>query len=601
MTRREARSRPARLLFPHELEAAPGGDRERRSVAIVVHAVLQKLRVEHRGGSGPASMLSRADFFFTLRGDAVPDLPGLERPSALQRMEGSTFVVPCTGCDASGLAACWGCKSWGKESCSSCGNRGWLAGRHHTCELCQGQGLVPCRFCAGTGRVAHEECQGEGRLAKWQEKLFYPVTETIEEVAVPPGPWTQGISEAAKSWVPQAGEPLSELSREAVVERLGYECPDLSQVLELANACEQKFHRRLHAPGYSGGSVTQTYDVIPLATYEYRNYFGRPERFWLVGHGETGVDVHRRDWSISGEWGLWLSFAGSACLMLALFMPRRFRGTGHELLWIVGVTASIASWAVQRPSLRSVLETVSWNIRCLPQIIRWHLRRLGRVPRLRTVAIAAPGNEASTYLACVATLGSYVGRLKVTDPSVRPHLDALINGSAGDTGPSSVVLQAGRNELVRLVSLSSDEIERLREMALLPEAVDGVVQISQSGDEDADAAVWNARVLGGEGLLRLDGTWAGKALAPRALLLLRAGEVAEGSPPGVQALQVIREAFTRQRALDLDWPSVFDKLWAPVQRALNDPVSARALSETQTSGSRAAITDDQKLPRQIPA
>jgi hypothetical protein len=359
-------------------------------------------------------------------------------------------------------------------------------------------------------------------------------------------------------------EPLTHLSRDAVLARLGYDCGDLGEVLRKAEAARSQLEGRLRQDGAGETLAKFSFSVIPIAAYEYRNHHGHRETFWLVGRGGSAIDVgptksrepsslekrlHALTHPANGELTL-----SSPLLWFSIVV---FHGKWRA----IGFSASVIAWYIENPRLlRRTIDVVACN-----------LRRLRRAPRTRTVAVAAPGNAASTYLACVASIGSHVGRLKVADSGIGAHVDALIDGCAGDRGPSSVILQVGRNEFVRLISLSSDGAERLREMALLPEAVDGVVQI---GPDD-------------------------QPVAPEALL--RARDAAEGSPPSVRALDLIREAFTRQRKLELDWPAVFDKLWAPVQRALNDPVSARALSETQTSDSRAAITDDQKLPRQIPA
>ncbi len=552
MVRREGRSRSARLLFPHELEAIPGSERERRSVAIVVSAEAYT-RIEHRIASGPASVLKTENFFFSpLNAPA----PGPDGSSVIERVEASVEVEECAGCHGAGKIECRACRGQGVVECSVCVGRGWLASWRDTCVQCNGRTRVTCRSCNGDG-LTHAACNGEGRIARWEETVAVPFRKTFRDVVIPAELRSQSIRDAVERWLP-VGERLTQLSREAVVATLGYDRPDLGDVLRQADAVRSQLGARLQQEGVAETSGMFSYSVIPISACEYRNQRGRRETFWLVGTGGSAVDL-----STTNEPSSWEKRFD------ALMHPRKGESTFlvPGLIYVIVVcfvgsllVVPLALCAQNPRFLRRALDAVACN-----------LRRLRRAPRTRTMAVAAPGNAASTYLACVASIGSHVGRLKVVDSGIGPHVDALIDGCAGDRGPSSVILQVGRNEFVRLISLSSDGAERPREMALLPEAVDGVVQI---GPDD-------------------------ESVAPEALL--RARDAAEGSPPSVRALDLIREAFTRQRKLELDWPAVFDKLWAPIQRALNDPMSVRALSEPQTAGPNAAVTAARELPRQIPA
>jgi hypothetical protein len=119
-------------------------------------------------------------------------------------------------------------------------------------------------------------------------------------------------------------------------------------------------------------------------------------------------------------------------------------------------------------------------------------------------------------------VGSHVGRVHVVDQSIRPFVETLADLPADSQGSTRVTVRTG-DEYVRLIAMPPEIPAFSGQHDLLAKVMDGVVKLDPNEN---------------------------------------------GAAPTGSVLEAIRSAFTRKTSQDLNWPEVFDRLWAPIERAL---------------------------------
>jgi hypothetical protein len=414
--KREERALWRRLFFPHEWEPVPGTERVVHSVAIVVDAVVKGVYVELRTGWGTRSRAATMEYFDNPGGVLPSDVGDGSGPLVTRPLKGSASTFLCNECKGSGRVECDACGGRGKQPCPACSGLGFTLGQPDGCTVCSGWGVAKCAACSGTRTVRHESCEGEGRRAKWTEIAYAPSSQEHRKVVLPKGRSEGDLPEAVIDWLPLAGKPIGELSPEAISKALGYSS-GVSEVIASANAVVAKLAERAREDGYRAVSVAPRYGVVPLSSYSFRTTLGRVVTRWVVGRGLLGVDVDPG------------SATGGAGVVKPGDAAERKRTNQFLVLWqlwMVGAAALREFWLMFAPLLPLAAWRFGWR-GIVERSVALNLAR-PRVPRVRTVAVVASGDEGRTYLACLALIGSLVDKLRVTDVLVRPHLEALVPG-----------------------------------------------------------------------------------------------------------------------------------------------------------------------------
>jgi hypothetical protein len=148
---------------------------------------------------------------------------------------------------------------------------------------------------------------------------------------------------------------------------------------------------------------------------------------------------------------------------------------------------------------------------------------------------------------------------------------------------------------VRLVALSTAE---RAELALANEVADGIVRLLNVVPDRVDGRAARRPELPDKITLH-----AGlPATQTRLFLPELLGPVDSLRVTAASPLEVIRQSFLHEREDTLDWHEVFDRLWAPVQRALDggsdeDPEMVPLPGATPVQGTEA----ESAAPRQMTA
>jgi hypothetical protein len=386
-------------------------------VAIVVDAVVEQARVVRRQAIGPASHLSTIQFYAD-PGTGWPHQTDGNREVVLA-IRGTGSIVLCLECDGSGQVTCYGCHGSARQTCFGCNGRGTTGTPPTNCGHCSGAGFVQCLTCNGKGHHQHVDCGGEGRLGRWTEVAYIPSKEHVRQTFLPKSPFGEGITDAALAWLlPSGDKSVEELTPERVVEKLGYDCEDLSALIATARNFDVRLKERSREAGYRCHAVTCRYWIVPVRAYSCGTILGCTETVWVVGRGEAAREARATDQtsrmaaSVTLHSGLLGVVLSAGLFMLAL---RYFPAAGR-LMGALVLQLSVG-FALGALSLSRLVEATLKRSRAIRgmarvmDVVQLNLKRLGKQRRVRTVAVVSPGDEARTYLACVALVGSHVSRL----------------------------------------------------------------------------------------------------------------------------------------------------------------------------------------------
>ena len=404
--------------------------------------------------------------------------------------------------------------------CERCAGHGELP-----CSRCRGRGRRFCKQCRGRGATDCKACRGEKNMVRWELEIHEWFFDHHQEDLLP----SQGIpelDEAAERCFEKDINIVPDLEPETVRERLGFLPSEAEEMLKAARSrCAQLVATALDSESSYLFHETEI-RLVPV-THAVQRWGTEARPCWLIGRGQE------------------------TRLILPEAQPDTVKGLG----W-----AGLAGSGVLAPEILSTLANAAvpewWLLLGLAGT--GLLAGLGshRVARMahpvKTVALIPAFGRATSWLTLVAHLGSYSERLMVLDRDYAERLKRL-RGKASDRRSSrslSLQLTDGRRlrllEIPRLAHQDAASVDRLLER------VDGLVFLEEF---EGQAATQRQELA-----TRIQNP------PPTTSFCI---DLSGRSPlEGLDTpfpLEALRQAFVTDFHSELDWPSLFDRLFAPVE------------------------------------
>ncbi len=424
----------------------------------------------------------------------------------------------CTKCSGRGRTACWSCQGSGRE-------RGHAAQRQR-CPVCGGAGRRTCSNCQGAGRHICNTCRGDGQVASWTAETYTYLVEKRSEVEVPLAMKEPQLRSIVDRWFKINPERVANLKPATVARHLGFESP---QALEVATQAEARCRNLEDDPHQSNHRLLFSRSEVSLAPAGYIVVRLQDEAhtYGLVGRGLSAFELLPQNRSDSVQ-------------------------------------------SLDRPSqgfARTIVNQFTFSRR-QPELAR---------PPVEVVGVLAPKERPTSFLPCLAHLGSYLHRLRVVDYTYKEQVGRILGKERQEPRPAtlSIELRDGRRiwlvELAKGYRLSND---RLRLMA---RALDGVLILDESEQPFTTITERIAAV----------------ATAPIATAFLRINtstddpdDMATNAKGGhVLHLEGIRRTFVEDLRKDVDWEHLYQQMWQPL-RELLDAILALTTSRPRFSEPR---------------
>lgn len=556
MARRRDRSLWRRLLFADEQLLEAGVEQLVETAAARIAVTSQHERVNRHTVTRPASRRHRVTFYDVPRPNRpVPE--SFERRSEEFPLGPTLQVYTCPRCRGAGEIRCRRCRGRGAVRCGYCGGRGRRGGRR--CVGCSGAGSKTCLRCSGRGRETCYECRGEGELASWEVEVYRWLIETRSGEEYPLQKHPGRLRRAFDRWLDVDPDRVASLEPAAAAEHLGYQTPEALEVAARADALRQRLEEEVrglpdrylfHRSDRSLAPVG--YTIVRLA--------GHARSYWLVGRGERALEVSPWPRLDGRKWLGWLGLPfGGTMAYEGVVQTYDLALAGLQLLSTVS-----APWLAGGAGL-------GWLL-----LLAGVRRVLYRPPPVLTVGLFPAGGP-TTFLTCLAYLGSYSGRLRVLDRAYDTQLERLLGAPRPDRQSESLTVELRDGRKVRLVEVADPARLPDDQLRLVLEALDGVLVLA---DTRRPAGELEARI-------RALGEIA-PALAT--VVLDPAGELS-AEPPSALPLEALRRAFVARD--DAAWDDWFDRLWEPIGRLLETAASdkiTQAVGRAESSAPDAART-----------
>lgn len=500
----------------------------------------------------PASQVERTKFY---------DEPEPHPPSEGQLvnrvdrfpLKASIKIVPCPRCGGRGCRICDDCRGQKKVRCSRCKGSGrellWLL----KCAGCGGDGVVTCGTCDQNGEMIDPGCAGEGKVASWDIHVFEYWVQEVSETWLPPN-LPEAISTKVVAAVHHKALKAPSFSLGAVTEMLGYTTPEVETLMDRAEGWVSAHRRMTIFGGARCIHVAPTVRVMRLSSCRVLSESQQNAGdYWLIGQGSTAREVPPTPtydpWKVGALPGL----AVASLAMRVLPELAGIESLALVLVFLGGVFAFAGvGFSLAGVGARRVL--------------------FARRERVRTIAVLPSSGARSVYLSCLGTVGSLASKLEVLDYNYRGDMEAMMGSGRPSLSSQSLAVRTSDGVLVRLIEVARPAELTDDELARMARAVEGVVYLSEEGHSAEALRARLRRVFKRplpEATIRVDGN---------ATETDRRGVTAEGD----LGIEAVRKAFTRESEAKLDWLTVFARLWAPVETALEGKVANRDLPSQRT-------------------
>lgn len=537
MAQRREGSRARHLLFAREGLLTAGVEQLVESAVSRVDVRSQHEGMSHRQVETPASRRHHQTFHIKAQ-PARPTAPHFSENTQSFPLQNTLRVFSCGTCAGSGKVRCQRCSGDGEVRCGSCGGdgtRGSGADKKR-CSSCGGSGCKRCSRCSGSGQVSCDRCSGEGRLASWTIEVYEYTIQDQRSDGYPIEEPSWRLKRATGRWLAGERATVPAFSTSVVEASLGYTNPSVARVARQAEATRLAHERHAHtSPGTCLFLHTDRY-IEPLGYTVLR--LGRsPRWYWLVGRGVQAEEVA----PIQAPSPLRLAVG------LLLLGGLGLTGLLAHAAWLYGFAWFPASWLLFVALFGCIAASLA---------LGWALSKLsGQDNPVRTVVIARQSGQPSAFLPVVASMGSHVGALHVTDRNYTVMMDALLGKARDDRQSSSLFVHTCDGLRVRFVelaggggSLSDDQC------AAVMHAVDAVVFL---GDKDDGLAALKQRM---EAVDR-----------PRARFVDIAVREGDSWRDGELPLSFMQDAFITAQWDNARWHIAFRDLWSQLAPALRAP------------------------------
>ena len=540
--RRRDQSAFRRLVFVDEPLLEAGVEQLVESAAARVEVKSQHERVTRRKETVPASR-HRSVRFYEVATPTRPRQGTFERRSQEFPLQGTLKIYTCTNCHGSGEVRCRRCNGKGRIRCAGCRGTGRSEGRGGSCRRCGGDGRVTCDRCRGRRRVTCGSCLGEGKLASWEVEVYRWLIEERSGDELPLETEQARVAQAFDRWLEIDADRVVSFKPGKMAAHLGFETPETLAVALRAETRRQALEAEARRSGDRYLFHRTALSLTPVG-YTVLRWRKRARYYWLVGRGERALEVSPRGrldgWKCTGWLGLgsggvmgYESLAQAYELGLPLLEVLQL---GAEPAWLAG--GSLASWLLTALGVRRV---------------RQHK------PPVRTIGLLAPTGRPTSYLPCLAYVGSYLGQLRVIDSAYDIQSQRLLGRMRPARQSESLSIELPDGRKARLVEVANPHQLTESQLRLMVRALDGMIILRESEQTDDDLETRIVQVAETPPLIGslLIGAHSGS----RSDVDLRDADA--GLP-----LETARRVFVRDMDTDFDWQLFFDRMWQPLAELL---------------------------------
>ncbi len=546
MARRRERSFFRRLFIRDDRLLESGVEQLVESACARVEVKSQHERIRRQETEVPASRHQRVQFY---------DVPQPNRPSpgSFEKrdeefpLRATLKVFTCSNCSGRGELRCGHCGGRGHSSCGSCGGSGKVRkdNRRFTCGSCGGSGSQTCSNCHGSGWETCYRCRGEGQLASWESEIYEWRIEDRDEESYPHK--DRRLRRAFRKWLKIDADQLESFAPEAAAEHLGFETPEALEVAARADEERKRLEEEARQSSDRYLFHRTTHVLTPTGYTVVRSGAGTARYFWLVGRGAKAQEV-RPPGKFDGRKLLgWMgvSSGGAVTWETAVRLLEALTAQILDPLQIfLGMPAEMLAGGAAASGL---------------MVLSGARRLIHRPPPVLTVGLLPSSGEPTSWLTCLAYLGSYTERLRVLDRAYDTQLERLLGKMRPKRQSESLTVELADGRRIRLIEVGRPSHLSDEQLRFTMQALDGIMileEVEQSGDE-LEA--------------RLRAVASDKADANRItrVTIDRAEVRAEDS--GAIPIEAIRQEFLDASDRNVDWERSFDRLWSPIESLLTEP------------------------------
>ncbi len=552
LTARERERSALRRLFLADDPLLEAGVEELvETAAARVEVTSQHEEVRLESVTVPASR-RRSVRFYEAAQPKPPREGHFERRTDKFPLSDTLSVYSCTTCGGSGKITCGRCLGSGRARCASCGGSGRrkdARGRSSWCGSCGGGGGRTCGSCGGSGKVTCGACRGEGRLASWDAEVYIWSIEQRTHDVLPPPAKKSRVKKAFHRWLEtaetapeHAGELVTSFEPTTVGDHLGFETAETRSVATRAD----RHRRRLEdeARTARGRYLFHRTDrrIAPVG-YVIVRLAGRARHYWLVGRGAQAEEVTPRGRPDGVKCLGWLGLGSGGAMSYE----------SVNMAW--EQTVPLVEAMVQAPSLSLAGGAAgSWTL----TLIAGHRVR-SRKPPVPAVGLITTDGRQTTFLTCLAYLGSYVGHLEVLDRAYDFQSRRLLGGAGSHRQSESLGIELAGGRRIRLVEVANPHGLSAELLTLMARALDAVLILEQPDQTAADLSARLAAV----------------DPAPRIGTLAVDDRQRLDDPGAALSLEAVRRAFVEDIGAEVDWRALFDRMWRPLDDLLEPSTTGR--------------------------
>ncbi|MEE8525772.1 MAG: hypothetical protein V3T72_17680 [Thermoanaerobaculia bacterium] len=553
MARRRDRSFFRRLLVHDEQLLEAGVEQLVESAAARVAVRSQHERVGNRSVEVPASHQHRVRFYDV----AQPNRPTpgkFEKRREEFPLSATLEILTCTDCSGSGEVRCGRCRGRGKVRCRKCSGSGNVNDGHksYTCGSCNGSGTRTCSRCHGSGWRTCRRCDGEGQLARWDAEVYEWLIENRSGEEYPLE--NRRLRGAFKAWLEIDEDRVENLEPATAAEHLGFDTPEAMEVVARADATRQSLEDEARRSSDTYLFHRSDCSLSP-AGYTVVRLQGTARFYWLVGRGEKALEVRPKGRLDGVKMLGWLGL-----------------GSGGALTWEFGVRAmEFLTLEVLDP-----LQLFLWA----PELGLWGgaaasgflvasgaRRLLHHQPPVTTVGLLPATGEPTSWLTCLAYLGSYTERLTVLDRAYDTQLERLLGKMRPKRQSESLTVELLGGRRIRLVEVAQPARLSDGQLRFTLQALDGVMILEEKDQPGSGLPGSGLPADELEARLR---TIAATTSDTTPIVRVAIDRTADRVTAEAEAvpLEAIRRAFVEDLRGDAGWDRQFDRLWNPFEHLL---------------------------------
>ncbi len=543
MARRRDHSFFRRLLLRDEQLLEAGLEQLVESAAARVTITSQHERVRRKSVTVPASR-HRAIRFYDVATPNRPAAGRFERRSESFPLRDTLSLFACNTCAGAGKVTCRSCSGRGRRKCGGCGGSGKVRSnkRRMTCGSCNGAGTKACTSCWGSGKQTCARCAGEGRLAGWEEEVYTWLIETDRREQYPLEKSRKPLRGIFNRWLKIDEDRVADLRPQTVGSHLGFASPEALDVAARADRDRQTLEDAARKSDDRYLFHETVCSLSPVG-YSVARLSGRARYFWLVGRGEKALEITPRGRPDAVKSLGWLGFSSGG--------PLAYEGLVQtfglsDFLMSLQILAELPYFGIVGGLAASGMFTLA-GVR----------RMIYRQPRVRTIGILHEAGEPTPLLPCLAYLGSHTDRLSVLDRVYATQTQRMLGEMRAARQSESLAVELTDGRKVHLIEVANAPRLSDAQLKVMLRALDGLVILKETAARGALET-------------RLRSLTSGPLEISEAVIDRDPDAEITGRRE-VLPLEAIRREFVGSLRAQVDWNTLFAKIWRPVDRLLPLP------------------------------